>query len=852
MSFTTRAEFTTAQTSEKITLAHIQATGRVYEWSVYSGSVYYKVSPYFVYSLKQGQVELTKVASIGAVVAGTFFYDVDTSTVYVRTIGSVDPKTVETIATYQFFYSTLNLALSHDFTASDAVMYQGRINSSPGYRHKIGIEQALTSLVGSGDLVLENTDGELDGIFDTLIFENQECRIYSWNQDLPLSDVKLIYKGKVTNKSYDSSTLTFTIKDQIFDLDQKLPQGTFTEDDNVNESILGNTKRWVYGRVDGMILQSVDQIGGGYALTGTVSGNTTTTTLTGVGTLFLTELSPNDTITIGTQEFLVDSITSNTSLVLDNEPEFAFIGASAAMVPEVPTVVKNRTFFVADHACTRLTKTLVSVVQLNRVELDNTDFLNPGDFVEFDTGERIEIKNIAPGNIVVLRQNLILIPSATSDVVREPVQNIYVNGKRVLAENFTISNLGAPTNKLSITLSDDTEFTLARAFNLGIELTFTNGSRNVTTIEDVDLRDTLSPRDYIRPADISYTTYYEILSVSEQSLELRVNFADPTHTGDTQAKTPEYIGDDTIVSANVLGRTEDGEPDGQFIYSAPQAVKDLCQHVGIDNFNTATFSAAEITAPQLISLALPLSPGSSLTSAKTAIDLLNKSVNGCLTLDENLDLQYRILQNDVPDSPRILMDSDVIDWKIRTTNGKNFRNAVIRYRFQDFNNFTKEAGSAVATHTNEFVRDYVGTDQTSTLNAYIYDETAAEILSHRHVYFNRLSRSDITIVSDLRLEDLNIGDVIQLEFSRLYKRFGDTATRKKLMYVVGLTKNGSTITVEASDLNNTFNTSAVIAPDATNDYSAADTDEKLKYGFITDAEGVVNSEETTVNTNLIS
>lgn len=852
MTFNNRSQFIQAQASEKIALVHLQATGRIYEWSLYSGSVYSKVVPYFVYGLKQNQTELTKVSSIGALVAGSFYYDIVNSTVYVQSVGSVDPKTVEMIATYQFFYSTLNQALSHDFGFSQAVPYEGRINANPGYKHKVGIEQGLTSLVGQGDLVLENNDGKLDEIFDTLVFENQRCMVYSWNRDLPITDAKLIYRGVVTNKAYDSTTITFTIKDQIFDLDQKLPQGVFTEDDNVNESVLGQTKRWVYGRVDGLKVQSIDQIGDGYQITGTLAGTSDSQTLTGTGTAFLSELSPGDRLMINTLELTVNDVIDDVTITVDNEPDYAFAGSPATVIPEIPTTVKNRTFFVTGHACTRLSKTLVKVIQLNRVQLNDTSFLSAGDFIEFETGERIEIKNVAPNNIVVLRQNMILIPSVSSEVVREPIQNIYVNSKKVLAENFTLSNLGAPTNRLTITLSADAEFTIARAFDLGVTLTFTNGLRTVTTTDDVDLRDLLSPRDWVRPADISYTTYYEILSVDEQSLTLRVAFADPTHTGDTQAKRPDYIGDDTIVSVNVLGRTENGEPDGTFIYSAAQAVKDMCSQVGISNFNDASFDDSQVEAPQLISLALPLSIGATLTSAKDAVDLLNKSVNGCLTMDANLDMQYRILQNNVPENPRIIRDSDVIDWKIRTTNGKNFRNSVVNYRFQDYNNFTKEAGNAVATHENEFVRDYIGTDQTNTLDAYLYEETAAKILSHRYVYFNRLSRSDITIQTDLRLEDVNIGDVIQLEFARLYKRFGDSATRKKLMFVVGLTKNGENITLEASDLNNSFNTSAVIAPDDTNDYDVADVDEKLKYGFITDEQGIVNSEETTANTNLIS
>jgi hypothetical protein len=852
VNFTNRQEFVSAQASEKIVLAQLQATGRVLEWQFYTGSVYKKVTRYFVLDLKEEQTPLTKVSSVGSMTPGTFFYDIETSSLYVRTTGSVNPNTVQTIATYQFFFASCNLAAPWSLTTGDAhVLYQGRINDNPGYKHKVGIEQSLTSLVGQGDLVLENTDGGLDEVFDTLLFENQQCTIYSWNRDLPYSDAKLLYRGRVTNKAFNSKTVTFTIKDQIFDLDQKLPQGVFSDLDTVNDNVNGQVKRWVYGKVDGLKAQSIDQIGQGYAITGTVAGNTFTNVIAGTGTLFLSELSPNDVITINDVEFNVEHVTDDVTLEVTEIPKFSFSAETVTVVPEIATTTKNREFFVTDHACSKVVREIVQVFSLNRILLDTTEGLYIGDFVEFETSERVAIRQIN-NNVIVLVQNLVTAPTVGSNVTRQPVQSVYVEGKLVVPENYTISNLGAPTNELKVTLSQDVEFTLAKSKELGAALTFTNGSRILTTTDSVDLRELVSSRDWIRPSAITFTTYYEILSVDEQQIELRVPFADPNHTGEARVKLPDYITDSTVVSVNVIGKTEDGEPEGEWIKTASQAVKDICSEVGLTNFNDQTFEDSAASASQVISLMIPTSQGSQLTSAKDAIDLLNKSTYCCLTLDDDLNLQHRVLKNDVPSEPRIVRDSDVIDWKIKTTNGKNFRNSVINYRFQDYNRITKQGGNSVVTYESEFVRDYVGTNQTATLNCYIYDSDDASIMSHRYTYFNRLGRSDVTISSDLRLEDVAIGDVLQLEFDRLYKRFGDDSTRKKLVLVIGLTKNGEEIVIEATDLNNTFNTSAVITPNDAADYTSASVDERLKYGYITNSQGIVNSEERTANTNLIS
>ena len=251
-------------------------------------------------------------------------------------------------------------------------------------------------------------------------------------------------------------------------------------------------------------------------------------------------------------------------------------------------------------------------------------------------------------------------------------------------------------------------------------------------------------------------------------------------------------------------------------------------------------------------MALPLTPSGKLTEAKSAIDLINKSVYAAVTLDNDLNIQYRAMYNETSDTPIVLTDFDVINWSIQTTNGKTFRNSIIRYRHQDVDNMSLEPTSGIIEHSSEFVRDYIGTDKTEDINVYLYDENAARIMSHRSIYFNRLGRSDIDIESDLRLENIAIGDTIQLEFSRLYKRYGDEATRKKLVIVTGLSKSGMRITLECSDLGNTFNSTAIISPNSTNDYVDATIDERLKYGFITDSRGIVNDEEQSSNINLIS
>jgi len=866
------------------------------------------------------------------------------------------------VITYRYFFATGPVTSSWNLEdTAEHVFYDGRVKKSPGYKHKIGVDQQLTSLVGSGTLVLNNNDGGFDDLFDTVFFENQRVSVYSWSRQLAFSDAKIIFKGRITNKTYSNESISFTVKDTIFDLEQSVPQGVFDDDDDVTESVKGNYKRWLYGRMDGMRLQSVDQIGDGYAIAGTLTtatpaveqyrfenptlngttiqgkyffisstttdyyyyydtdpviggrtgvninvnlgdsidevfektatklagnfvvfklaidnflvgneefGNVTDASnvnagitisklndgqsdkvIFGSGTSFLSDLSPNDILTVGTQEFTISSINSDTELIISDSPTFTFTGLTATVNPEIPTTVKNRTFFVTDHAGAKLTKTLTSITQFNRVVLSDLDGLQVGDFIEFDTAERIQIKSFAPNNTVVLQQNVITLPTVSSDVVRQPVQSIFVKSTRIKVDNFTLTNL---TTALTITLDSDVEFDIARVEALVPTFTFTNGSRTVTSSTGEDLTNLIRSRDFIKPSGVTFTTFYEVLSVTETTVTLRIAFADATDTDTGSIKRPDYIGDTTIVSADVLGRTVDGTVDGTWISTAPQAITHLLGQIGITELNTASFTSGAIDSPQIISLPIPFTPGGELTSVKTVVDALNNSTRSSVTIDNDLDIKYTTLLTKIDDDIATLTDKEIVKWSVRSTNGNIYRNAVVRYKHTDVNRFTLEAGNSVVTYTSLFVQKYIGTDKSNEIDVRFYNAQEAQTRAHREVYYSRLSRTEIIVESDLRLDTFEIGDNVKLDFRRLYKRFGNSNDRDKVVTVIGKTIDGDKVSLTLSDVGNVYNSSSIITPNTAVDFASATDAEKIKRGFITDAQGIVEDQDDTANTHLIS
>lgn len=853
MQFQNRSEFINAASSEKITLAQVNAKARLYVFSGPTMDIYTKQVPYFVDTLQQGDQLLTRVANLSSVTIGTFYYDIEESTLYVRPLADADPKTVELITTYKLFFANKGLTLPHDLEdISQDVFYDGRITNAPGYKHKIGIDQALTSLVGEGTLQLQNTDGGLDGVFDTLIFENQPVTIYSWNPDLKPSESRVIYRGRVTNKTYTSDKVSFKIKDQIFNLLESPNFTQYTAADNVSDSVAGQLKRRVYGRVDGLRCQSTDQIAGGFDLTGTVSAAADSVLLSGTGTQFLTEVRQGDRIVIQTQEFGVEEVLDDTTITLGDQTEFAFSGRTARLEPERGVAFKNREFLATGHACAEVQHTIVSVPQFNRIQLDSTDGLFAGDFVEFlDTGERIEINNVAPGNLLVLVQNVVQKPAVGTLAKRQPIQEVYINNRRVSANDFTINN---SATGCGLTFTENVEFNLARSKNTAFDATFTNGSRTISVANnELSLADVFSPGDWVKPDGVSYTTFYRIVNVKVNEIDISTTFNDPTTTDTIEIKSPNYLEDDSIVSVNILGRTVDGTPAGAWISKAAQAERDLIEEIGITDYNAASFSQGELDSQQLISMAIPEDfESKSPPTVKDIVDKLNKSVNSSLTLDNDLKVKFKTLNVFTGEDLPVIRDFDVINWKINTTNGKTYRRAFSRYRFVDVDLGTLEKGNRAIDFTSQFVDRYIDTNKVEEIDVYLYEERDAEISTHRFIYYNRLSVATLTLSTDLRLENAEIGEPVIVDFNRMYKRYGDENVRKKIMLIIGKTITGQSTELILSDLGNTFNTSSYITPNDAPDWTTASENQKLIYGYITDNQGIVNDEEDTANTHLIS
>jgi hypothetical protein len=356
---TTFAKEANKTISEKVTLITIESAKPAKIFSLYSGSIYYRDVDLFVSSVKQGLNQLTQVYSIGSVVAGSFYYSINEKRLYLRTVGSVNPKTVEIIIFHKHFFSNRPTILPHDLSSGDAVEWLPLVNSIGSIGQQLDDLATGIVLESSSSIDLIN-QGYFDELYDTHIWENKSVKFYAWFNGLATTEAKLIFEGIIESKDFALDKITFKVKDFIFRLRDQLTHTLFSQaDGNVSDAILGTPKRRIYGQVKQVKCIGTDLLLDGYLATGivsidtsltnlagtaqatyisndisgTLSGNAGTRTINGSGTNFLSTVSPNQKIKItnglATYTYTVFSITSNTLLTVTSDISVTFASFTA-------------------------------------------------------------------------------------------------------------------------------------------------------------------------------------------------------------------------------------------------------------------------------------------------------------------------------------------------------------------------------------------------------------------------------------------------------------------------------------------------------------------------------------------
>lgn len=841
--------------SEKILLVWIDPAERLLEWDLHSGSIYKRTVDYYVTKIVEDETQSIEVNSLSGITdPGKWYFDTSTKTLYYRSYADSDPSDSFSVGFYRIAFSTAPFIGPIDDNKKD-VEYLSIIEKSPTFTHKLDHEDQIGVALSSSSSIGFMLDDFFIETYDRLIWKNKRVRAWHYFRELPFSDRKLYFDGVVDDKSYNGNTVTIKIRDFLDQLKERIPLDIYEEDDgDLPDSRIGKAKRRIYGRVTGLKAISTNQVLNGYLLSGVFSGNSDQAVITGSGSNLLDEAFPGDQITFDDKTYSIKQVNSNTEMVLSEDIKISLSSDQLSIKPARQSIRtgRNTNYVISDgHALKSLSTTIVEQITFARFKLNSTDGLLAGDIINID-GETRTIRRIVTGNIMVLTQNVTSAKSPGDSVVKNPVQKVFENGLQLTPErDYTITNL--PTGA-TMTINSLAEFNVSNAEFLGGSLVFSNGSDSVS-VSGIELRGNFELRDWIKPNNVAFDTWYEIRAIDEDnSLIYLRNAFSGSFSGQSLIRRISPITDETSVTVECFGKTEDGTENGTFIEYGPQIVRDLLLEAGITNLNLDSFIFANESASHTMSLPIPLGIDDEAPTLQDAITLINNSIFGSLHYNNDFQIEYNVLTSRKSESllSYPIKDEDILNWSVSSTSKNIIRKIIGNYRFQDSDRFTGEKAFATVEYDNQFVKQVVESDRIETFDFHLWDQDSAQIMAERKSYMNELSQSVMTVEGKVNLNKYSINDKILFDLDRFYARIGSIGQldRRKICIVSGVDKTSENIKLTVDDLGNIWNRTAGITTDDAAIFDLSG-EEKIIFGYITDSDGLIDKGKETYRINLI-
>jgi hypothetical protein len=851
-------EFKELVSSEKITLATIEPSKRLIAFSLHSGSVY-KIENFdidVIVSIKELSDSLIEVDSIAEVIAGKFFNDRENKILYLRTSDSTDPNAKFLHMSFKLFFSSVPVTASHDLDEGFEVYWEPQISSTSNFGVEIDtVNQQNETIEGSGSLTLFNDQAFWPKNFDKLFFDNQNCSIYSWNRQLAPTEAKLLFRGKIESKSYASDKIVFRLKDLMSLLRNAISFETIGSLGLRNSATLAQAKqRHIYGRLFGYRPTNVDvAIDGMYPLTGTISATTNSDTLSGSGTQFLTEVSPDDRVVISDVEYSVASVIDDVTLTLTEV--YAGVNVSGVIIqirPDQPKRWINRIWCLAGHSLRQPQTTVSAGSSVGYVFVTSTEDMFAGDYIyfgELPTGQLVRIDEVVNATTLRLADSLSAAPVVGSPVYRPPVQDLRMNDIQLIyGRDYTVD-----AETAMLTIDPDAELNASPIRESLDSGTFTNGSRNVTG-SGTFFKTFLKPGFVIRPKGSS--DWLEILTVvDDENLELRSAPSGLTpnpKTSEIQYKSFVFNEGDDVLSCEIVGRTSDGTPLGNLLRKAPEIVRQLVSDAGFPDseIDEDSFADSQFLVQEDLGFAVPkVFSEKSSPIFRDVINSVNKSVFGIIYQNNDFKISYDVLRPVIPTSPLVIKESDCINWSCESTNKNMVSKTIVEYRNKEYDYNTGEIGVDEVSSESDTAKFILNTSREKTFSSVLINEEDAQRLSNRWKFLLEFSTNQIRIQTKLQMINSQINDIVDFEHRKFYERFSGTSKRKFLA-IESIKKNGLGVEIQCVDLSNAFNRIALISETETN-WSESGEDTRINTGFISDSNGLIDNDENSHQVNLI-
>jgi hypothetical protein len=846
----TYSDFQNQASSEKLGLVILEASKRLMGWVLHSGSIY-KISSFnhnVIVSIEDSGTAYTPVSNIASLTAGTYYHDRTNKILYLWSSDSSHPNGLFIALTLRLHFCNAPLNAPHDLSTGYDVEWLPCLDSTSDFGVELDNQNQLgVAIEGSGTVKFFNDTTFWAPIFDKLYFENQRCFVYSYNRNLPITEAKIIYRGRVQTKKWTTKDVQFTLKDFLSEM--KAPIALDDLQDIVGARIPKNLytakQRRLYGYVNGLRPTNIDQVLTTYPITGTVSINNGDTIIIGSGTQFLTELNGEDELTLADDNVTIQSVDSDTQVTISSEWNgTSQSGVTTEVRPKYPKRWMNREHVIAGHALTEPSTTITEVLSLSTFRVSSTTDLRPGEAIIVG-GENTTIQRISQ-DLIKLTTTLAVLPPIGATVVRPSVTSVHLNDRElVLNRDFTYD---ASTGRL--TLDELAEFNIAPIVGLTGSATFTNGSR-VITGSGTFFKTELAIGDWIKA--VGQTDYFEVLSVdADDQVTVRTS-ATYSATSAIQARHPEIFDDKTVIlSCNVLGLSVDGTTSGTLLSKAPEIVKDILIRAGLsDAINSASFSTALNLVETRLGLAIPSKYNDTkIPTVRDTINLINRSVFGSLIQSADFELAYSVLEPDRATTSVKLDESDILKFQITSDSKKLSATVTLQYNFAEH-----DPNAAINTFSSITVSSDNAQYLAKTTNNYpvqtvLIDDTDATVYAQRWAFLLEVASSVMKIDSKLQCARLQINDRVQVWHEKLYERMGSNL-RRKVGGIQLAHKTPKDSTIEIEDLANAFARAGAIASNTANTYDQAGDSEKLINGYITDAYGMIDNDADTFGINLI-
>lgn len=852
-------EFEQQPSSNKIVLATIDAAKRLMGWELVDNNVY-KLTNFnhkIVISVKEEHDSLTSVHDLESVVEGTYFLDRQENTLYLSTINGVNPNTAFLTVVVRFFFSNEPLSIPFDLHNGFDVYWEPILKSTSEFGNNIDtINQVGEAIDGTGNIQLINDSEFWNEVFDLWTFDNKSCSIYSWNREVPLDQIQILFRGFVIDKKYSSTNITFQLKDQFKELRQTIPLATIKELNALSGEDQDNYRqRMILGRVFGHRPINIDRVLNGYPLKGTARAianpEINGVDLVFVNTEFLTQLSPQDNIIVDGIELEIVEVVNDTTLIFADDVDTTtfspFWDIPIYVKPDNPKRYMNRIYNVAGHVVKEPVTVCRDNCTISTLFVDSNENIYENDYIyvgELGLGEIARVRSTSGQNLVFLSTSLSIAPSAGTKITRPSIQNVRIDD--ILLQYYRDYTFNAETGIL--TLRDTAELNSAPINSLGFDVTFTEDSRLVTGTGFSQLK----PGWFI--GVVGQAEYSEIHAIIDDNNLLLVQ--DSPYSATNMGRYKNIIMDeDKVISCDILGMTDDGTTTGMLLKTAPQICKRLLELSNLDSefINEESFDIAHDVNYQEIGMVIPESYSD--TNVPTFIDVMNvinKSVFGALVIKHigtETELFYHVLQakKDILLTKKFTQ-YDLLSFSFDSTSKNTVKTVIIEYQNREYNWTVKDSSYLTYSKINNNSQYVVNTTSEKIVSTKLITQADAATMASRWGFILSDSMGSFEFTTKLQGNSLNIGDVIEINHSKLFKRVG--GINRRLFMVESVRKNGYNVKVKCIDFSNTFNRVACIN-DFTNDYFNATENEILYGGYITDENGMQDNLSETFGTNLI-